>query len=355
MMRILTVTAGFVGLLGGVATLMAAPPVDERPAGISFPAAPADVQPWTITIYWENDGTFAKPNKPTDRHYTNGMALAVAGRAPWADGFADVVPGLGAQFDPSRTGAGVMAGQLIFTPEDTDTRTLIPGDRPYAGYLFAGLYVQRAGEHVMDHLQLDLGLVGPSAGGETVQRGIHDWRNVSEPEGWGNQLRDETTVQVYGRRKWRIGPEWVRDGGFAGELIPQVGFALGTVHRHLEGGVLLRIGWNLPDDFGPARLDNPGYALARSAPGWSAYGYLGGSGRVVEHNLFIEGNTWRDSHSRNARPLVGQVRAGVVLRYQWEIGAIEVGYSQTFLSDEFENQEDTDSFGSVTVAMAMAF
>ena len=74
---------------------------------------------------------------------------------------------------------GVSIGQNIYTPQDTNASQPIFNDRPYAAWLYASFALQQTykrddaktghDEPVrQDTLQLDLGVVGPAAGGEFV-------------------------------------------------------------------------------------------------------------------------------------------------------------------------------------------
>ncbi len=315
-----------------------------------------------LAAYWENDGERFKPNNPTDRHYTNGVGVSLALAGPAIQGLHDKLPFHESFGQPVSVAAGLTVGQLMFTPEDIETSAPLPDDRPYAGYLYAGAFVQRqgvtgtfAGRDVgtLDHFQLDVGVVGPSSLAEDAQIWIHEHTSDPEPRGWGNQLDDEPTLQLTIRKKWRFDLDalWERDGqpsAWGVQAIPEIGGTLGNVHRHLEAGATFRAGWNLPDDFGPGRLTNLGSVTGDNVRGWSVYGFVRTSGRIVEHNLFLEGNTWRDSLSVDAKPLVGELQLGAVLAYHWQNWAFTFGYSQTFQTEEFDGQDGTDAWAAYT-------
>ncbi len=55
----------------------------------------------------------------------------------------------------------------------------------------------------LDTLQLDLGVIGPAAGGEFVQNNFHNLIGVDPAYGWGNQLHNEPTVGLTFERRWR--------------------------------------------------------------------------------------------------------------------------------------------------------
>lgn len=327
-----------------------------EPTGLDTAAArAAALEPVTFSVYWENDGSFVKPNHDTDRHYTNGAALSLAFQPAWADDLAAAMPFADA-FGPADTGAGLTTGQLIFTPDNLRANGPIPDDRPYAGYLYFGGYWQRSNATTLDHVQVDLGLVGPSTLAEDIQKWVHTWADGAvEPNGWDHQLEDEFTYQLYLRRKWRIDldetPARFEPHTFGVQLLPGVGVALGNVYRHVEAGATLRAGYNLPDDFGPSRLADLGDATGQVHPGWGAYGFLRATGRAVEHNLFLEGNTGETRHRVDPEPLVGELQVGVALQYRRDLWSFEIVYSQTFLTEEFEHQDGTDAYGGLTLSL----
>lgn len=331
----------------------AAQPTDTQTA-LAFNNSPSTPAPFSVAFFWENDGSILKRNNATDRHYTNGNAVTFAHRPDWAEAFADIAT-LGEAFD--RTAAGYILGHMIFTPEDISATQLIRNDRPYAGYLFAGVYVQRANDNTFDHAQLDLGLVGPSSYAEHFQKDIHDFLDLDEPKGWDNQLEDEPTAQLTLRRKWRQDPASVRWGGheWSHQLIPQVELAVGSIYRHVAAGVTWRIGHNLPDDFGPGRLADVADATGGPTQRWGAYGFLRAAGKISEHNLFLEGNSFKDSHGVDGNTLVGEVQVGVAAHYRYRGWNIQTNYSQTFISEEFDGQDGSDAYGALMLAASKGF
>ena len=140
--------------------------------------------PWAA-IMQENDLVVR-----TDRHYTQGLKIAyLAGeRAPedagWIARGADLLPSLGIK--PEAYRYGLSLGQTIYTPTDITTRVLQTGDRPYAGLLQVSLLLPRRGQTardtpVLDHMQLDLGVIGPESLAKQAQIpcigcAISDWR-----------------------------------------------------------------------------------------------------------------------------------------------------------------------------------
>jgi len=148
-----------------------------------------------VSVVQENDLVVK-----TDRHYTQGLRLNFLAEEAPATGdagvgrLARVLPSGTVEFEGVRWGLGV--GQLIFTPRDLAARRLQSDDRPYAGYLFAAFVLQRRGHSerfagVLDHVELDLGVIGPESLAEEAQSTVHRLRGFPLARGWHNQLETE--------------------------------------------------------------------------------------------------------------------------------------------------------------------
>jgi hypothetical protein len=134
----------------------AAPPA--VPLETSAPAA------GVFSIYFEND-LFAR----TDQRYTNGTRLSWTSANLKQYGDDPTFGGLTGNFDSiSLLGDSSFfrnvvfsIGQNRYTPSDTGHTDLITDDRPYAGWLYAGLGLIWKNETVRNSLILNLGVLGP--------------------------------------------------------------------------------------------------------------------------------------------------------------------------------------------------
>ncbi|MBN1125369.1 MAG: lipid A deacylase LpxR family protein [Sedimentisphaerales bacterium] len=294
----------------------------------------------SFSVYWENDSRFHKPNGHTDRHYTNGFRMVYTAQPEW-----DWLKDFETWFDfgggqDVTTAVGLSLGQNIYTPDRIEMPQLRrPDDMKYSGWLYTGWFAQRATDRQLEHFELNLGVIGPTAHADDVQSEIHDWLHSDKPLGWENQLGDEFAFDfIYRSRiKWTDSP-------LAGiknlEVIPEYGFTLGSVHRQAALGLLFRYGWSLPGDFGPGRLELPTTEIGKSlSDPASFYLFCRAGGRLVEHNRFLTG--------LDEKPLVGELQVGAVYHRKW----LEVGYSQTFFTREYKEQHANDSFGAFTVTL----
>lgn len=316
-------------------------------------------KPASLSLFFENDGTFTRPNHNSDRHYTSGQGFAVARHQHGGDELADR---LGVSADA--TALGLTLVQQIFTPDNIGPAFPDPDDRPYAGYLYLGGYWQREKNNVFDHVELDLGVVGPSSLAEPAQEWIHDLSNDPDPD-WTTQLGDEFAYNLTLRRKWRMtlwGEAGVEPGAeyqpaaWGLQLIPEVGLDVGNVYRRVNAGGTLRFGFNLPDDFGPARLIDPGSATGQPVQGLSTYAFVKGIGRYVEWNTFIEGSNERNpSRSVSLEPWVGEIGGGFAVDWRRGNWTFNATYQQIYFSREFEEQTTDDGLGAIALRVLYEF
>ncbi|MFI4896333.1 MAG: lipid A deacylase LpxR family protein, partial [Phycisphaerales bacterium JB059] len=222
--------------------------------------------------------------------------------------------------------------------------------RPYAGYLAFGAFVQRASEDVHDHLELSVGVVGEWSGAEATQKFIHAaFPNQDEPLGWGTQLSNELAVNLRYQRSWRFRKAQI--GSLQLDGIPRLGFDAGNVFVRANADITFRLGYNLPDDFGPGRLLDYADVTGSWGGDWGVYAYVRGGARAVARNIFLDGNTFAGSRSVDKRPVVASITAGFMGRYHH----LEAGWSVTWLSEEFDTQGNGDSFGTLFARLSFPF
>jgi len=324
--------------------------LDEDPtARFTEPIPPLQLKQFNLAI--ENDAV-AMLNflRPDDSHYTNGISIAFGFDGSWAEGVAQAIPfydSLASKSTrPVQSALGLTVGQMIFTPDEKFKKVVepIPTERPYNGYLFVGVYSQRATETTLDHLQIDLGVTGEESYAETVQEAFHDLFGIDNFQGWNNIKESQFAFQFTLRKKWRYRFLENPDKGSAMEVIPHVGFTVGNVFRNIEGGALLRYGWNLPDDFGYHRVLDVQSATGGPGDGsWGVYFFGRVGGRIVEHDKMLESRTF----SVDEETFVGEAGFGVVGYFRpCENAQLELGWALTLQSDTFEGQKDSDGWGA---------
>ena len=327
----------------------------ERPAAAEPPADSTPAQSpnaASLGLYWENDGGLAgKPFHPSDKHYTNGLKIDFGLQNGTIDRWAGALPSVlgtpAAEDHGFRAGAGLGLTQLIFTPTDLETSQPIDDDQPYSGYLGLNVFLQRANHWNLEQFELDLGVVGAYSGAESTQKQVHaTFPGQVNPQGWDNQLANELVVNFNYRRRWRTDPLAI--GALQFQAIPQIGFDVGNMRISANADLMARLGWHLPDDFGPGRiadLRDVG-ASPSGASDWTFYLYGRAGGHAIARDIFLDGNTFADSLSVTREPLVGELQVGLVARWRM----IELGYAVTWMSEQFEEQEDPHAFGAWTLS-----
>ena len=248
-------------------------------------------------------------------------------------------------------------GQSIFTPNDISRSDLIEDDRPYAGWLYfaVGLLSDRRQgpgrfSNRLDSLELNLGIVGPAALGEQVQTFVHELTNSTLPQGWDHQLENEPGFLLIYDRQWQ-GQYDIQLNGLELDLSPHVGGALGNVMTYAAAGATLRFGRYLAGDYGAPliRPSMPGSGFFTKIPGFGWYVFAGLEGRAVLQNIFLDGNTFKDSHSVDKEPLVGDLQAGLV--FTW--GDYRLSLTNVFRSREFKLQEEPTNFGALSLSVRL--
>lgn len=314
--------------------------------GIAFPHVAWAVQAeqtGTLSFILENDIFAGK-----DQHYTNGARVIwVPGKdAPtpqWAVKVARYVPWFP---DEGEIRHGYAFGQSMFGPEDITLVDPPLDERPYAGWLYGTVGLGVESGRQLDLVSLTLGVVGPASLAEQTQKFVHKVVDSNKPQGWDTQLDNEPGVILTYQRNWR---------GYATsthatrmDFTPHLGFALGNVFTYANAGLTMRVGKNLPNDYGPPRIQPglPGSGDFSPASNFGWYFFAGVEGRVVARNIFLDGNTFSDSRSVDKKPLVGDLQVGFVL--DWS--DVRLSYTHVVRSREYETQDSHDQFGALSVS-----
>ncbi len=331
-----------------------------RLSSAAEPATNAD-EAWTLNFYLEND-LFAN----TDQQYTNGVRVSWVSPAigsfidderipPWARNVnrlltpLDPSPGL-FEHEPNRR-LILTLGQQMYTPADRDRTTLDPDDRPYAGWLYLGFGYHTQTRHKQNSFEVNMGMVGPWSLAEQSQNLIHDLRGFERFKGWDNQLHNEPGLQLLYEHKRRVLYGGLYEN-LGHDLITHAGASLGNVATYANVGAEYRIGYYLPQDFGTSALrsggDNstPGAGDPRFYDQWGVHAFLSLDGRWVVRDIFLDGNTFRDSHSVDKHPFVADAAWGVAATWErWKLSL-----ARYYRTEQFEGQGGGHRFGSIALS-----
>lgn len=320
----------------------------------------------TLTLQFEND-MFAG----ADRHYTNGLRLGYIPRQSTeplpklADKIAALM-GWVPRFDPLFTEERKATGDRLFyayslthnmfTPTKIERETPDPKDRPYAGWLHwsLALHALNSDASKLDTVEVSAGVVGPSARGGDIQVWWHKINEFKTPMGWDHQLEDEPALLLLYDRKQRWKNNLKVDRRIHYEIITDIGGAVGNVYDFASVGLLGRIGFNIPKDFGPPRIrpSMSGFDAFRPAGGpISFYVFGGGNVRGVLRDIFLDGNSFKNSPRVDKRVAVGEGQAGAVL-VLWNF---RLAYEWAYRTREFHGQDEPDQFAGVSLSTRMPF
>lgn len=314
-------------------------------------------QSWTVSIYFENDLFSGR-----DEDYTNGAKITwisrdlndyrQAGQLPdWAYNALDKMPIMGKR--AQKRNVALSIGQNMYTPQDVLSTELIENDRPYAAWLYFGIGLHNHREKWLDTLEVNLGVVGPLAFGREAQNFVHSVRDIYRVKGWHHQIRNEPAINFVFERKFRH--RLLGDlEGWGVDSILHGGGSLGNVYTYANTGATLRMGWNLPQDFGAALIRLAGDSNApsllddlrfRDGRAISLHAFFGFDGRAVARDITLDGNTFRDSHSIPKNNWVAD-------RY-WGFGFIagrwKISYAHIYRTRAYQGGRD-HNFGSINIS-----
>ena len=170
-----------------------------------------------------------------------------------------------------------------FTPLNINQARIRVGDRPYAAYFYVSLYRASNQAEKKQRLTtaLDVGYIGPAAGGKAIQTEIHKLANFITPRGWDNQVRADVVLG------YRVAYE--KQLLAISRTVEGIGTAeasLGTLYTYAEVGGLLRIGHFAPYFANPVVCPTP------RAGGWQCYGQATVSGRLVGYDATLQGGVF---------------------------------------------------------------
>lgn len=311
----------------------------------------------TFTLYWEND-TFTG----TDQDYSNGLKLT------WSQPYQPMVAGkqdiqgwvfkhlpFSRNSSPSKA-TDFSIGQSIYTPKDTSRSDLIVNDRPYAGYLYLDYGFISRSDNRRDVWEFEIGVVGPWSLAEITQNKVHDLIGSSRAQGWDHQLGGELGLEVIYEAKWQLG-HLSSQHGFQVDLIPHIAAQAGNINTSVAAGTELRFGWLIPRDFGSCPIRpgcdagdvlNNGLESRSQRNRFGMHFFAGVEGRLVLRDIFLDGNTFKDSHSVDKEIFVANLVGGIALTY----GRLRVNYALVLRTPEFKQREDKHTFGAINVSYA---
>jgi len=236
-------------------------------------------------------------------------------------------------------------GHLLQTSIDFSVAELVEEDAPYVGLLAWDVNLLAYDEVVSDEVGLILGAVGPMVGGKHVQYYVHDWIGSSEPKGWDNQINNELVFRAQARRTLRLYETEVTSSFLNGEFdfLAGVDGGVGNLRSDIATGIGMRFGRDLKRNFSsatvfPVQKFNGFHA---SPYGWNLF--LNLSASYVANDIFINGNTFSDSHSVE----LIHPQAAISMGFMANIYDVSILFTLLHMTDEYEGQAEATQFGSI--------
>ncbi len=355
-----------------IVTILLAIPAARADESCGQKTKPAPEDYDTLAIHFEDDIFYR-----TDHDYTSGQSLswttknqscsekAVADVARWIlKRTGHIVEGQDSTRDNAidEARAAFSVGQYIYTPTDITVANPPLGEHPYGGFLYlsAGLLIQdTVTEHPsfwdtagrLEQFNVQLGVTGPPSLARNAMVFIHSIvPDEVQPKGWDTQIKTEPGLVITYERTWRH--VWNDDlpFGLTLQADPHAGGAVGNIFTYANVGGMVRLGYNVPDDFGPVRqnpaLPGSSYFGIRDENDWGWYAFAGIDTRYMARNIFLDGNTWTDSRSVNRNPFVTDIQWGAAVTFR----GVRITYSHVYRTQEFTTQRGPDQFGGISLA-----
>lgn len=233
--------------------------------------------------------------------------------------------------------ATLEVGQQMYTPTK-DGDHPIPGQRPYAGWLYARGSTATATTRMRRSIGITLGVTGSASLAAQTQTAFHRLIGKFHPLlGWSQQLPTEADFAIDAEQAWYLAPPG-RAARYV-DIVPTVRATMGTLRTALGVGGRARLG--------PALL-HPWLVDAR-ARWWDTYLFLGGQLSAIGHDLFLDGTTFRRSVHVDREPLVADWEYGIGVR----IWRIAVEYGVVTQGREYRAGPRAHAYGGFTIAWRM--
>ena len=299
----------------------------------------------TLVAHTENDDWW--PDTGTDKNYTNALRVTIDRNYDmwrlqrfgklfaWIPKYADCAT-VATTSDPSvrcLSTSWHILGQQFYTPDDITIPTLIPFDRPYAGWLYMGGAWRSSTYNSLTETDFYLGVTGRASLSEPVQTFWHKLVGAAEPRGWSNQIGGRLGVVASHNRRRAF--EALTGSGLRWfELVPYAGGTVGNIIVDAQAGARLRLGYNLSRDWRQLgispRVSTRSARRARTdPPGFEFYLVLDSQARALPYNAFIDAAT---NHSLDRNLFVADGGIGIGVR----VKRFGFSYRVAFVTPEYD-------------------
>ena len=273
----------------------------------------------------------------SDEAYTSGLELSIRVRPPNSVGLAS----LNSDIKKLRLAEywGLMLGLDIYTPHQLDEIDVeeLRDERPYAAWLYTGLFAEIALAHSpwfsqgfsLYTAELKFGSTGPRTNVQTLHRYWHafirdalnrddfpqdprGWNVYQIPNHWGVNLKlsQEADIFRYNPFKEEDSESLVHFGLQLGSLAE---VQLGNMWIDAAGGVVARMGYMPAAVFDKLTVPSTGREIVDRIP-WAAYGFISVRGIASAYNALLDGPPGDNTDYPTKNNFLGRLEAGFVLR-----------------------------------------
>jgi len=267
-----------------------------------------------IRLSYDND-YFTK----TDRYYTQGINLEYINPILKKNPLNILL--LKSNTKPVRY--GIAADHFGFTPTSIRSNEILVGDRPFAGCLSVKSFniITDTERNNIYTSSITLGVIGPWAGGEGMQKGIHRAIGDQLPLGWQHQIRNDVIVNYEVAIEKQI---YAYYDSFVFNI--SSGINAGTLSDKIHAGFNFRLGKLNPLFISEVKNNFQFYMFGESiinGVGYDATMQGGIFNRTSPHTI----------GSKDIRRFTFQQNFGCVLNFK----KLYFEYYQSLLSPEFRN------------------
>ncbi|MEM7679544.1 MAG: lipid A deacylase LpxR family protein [Pseudomonadota bacterium] len=290
----------------------------------------------------------------TDRYYTSGVRLSWLNTDIETPQILKSVSDRTPFFERNETSVAVYSiGHNLYTPEDITIEANQDNDRPWAAWLYASAGITTLQGNHVDEFEATIGVVGPEALGKPIQRFVHSTFTGDDPRGWKNQLDFEPGIIISAQRRWPGALKTKIDAkisDYALRMTPHINFSLGNIYTYAGSGFTIAFSpfkdrfQDTPPRVRPA-MPGTGY-FAEPSHSFTWQLFAGAEGRAMARNIFLDGNTFSDSHSVDKKYFVADLNAGAAVTWR----DYRVSYTVNYRTEEFRGQSEPSIFGSLNLS-----
>lgn len=281
----------------------------------------------------DNDGVFG-----VDQDYTNGIFLSFSTDFDLSDQSLTTALPFN-HFDPHNQDRiykwGMQAGQKMWTPSDIEVADPQPGERPYAGLLFADINMYALDSEDVYRYAFMLGTTGDNALTEKSQKFVHSITKSGDPIGWHNQIEDKIVFNFSYSHSNKLHTSETESAN-SHEFLSTNRMMLGTFRSELALGTMWRYGTHLNDSFGSANITNEASIdpamIRRSKTGW--FVFSGIEGRFRYNDITIDGDRPDTTYPTTVEHWQATAAAGAVGYYRgWGVSFTVAAKTKDFVED----------------------